>query len=133
MAEPGEFSDFSDYAESALSTRWGRFRAIAFRDRPGGSEHLALVLGRPGDDCLVRVHSECVTGDIFGALRCECGEQLRSALDSIAAEGRGVLVYLPGQEARGTGLIAKAPTQSRKAGDGLETVDSPKALGRPAD
>jgi len=130
MAEPGEFSDF---AESALSTRWGRFHAIAFRDRPDGSEHLALVLGRPQDGSLVRVHSECLTGDIFGALRCECGEQLRSALDSIAAEGRGVLVYLRGQEGRGIGLIAKVRTHVLQDEDGLDTVDSAKALGLPVD
>jgi 3,4-dihydroxy 2-butanone 4-phosphate synthase/GTP cyclohydrolase II len=130
MAEVGEIADI---AESELSTRWGRFHAIAFRDRPGGAEHLALVLGRPGDHALVRVHSECVTGDIFGALRCECGEQLHSALDAIAAEGRGVLVYLRGQEGRGIGLIAKVRTHVLQDEDGLDTVDSAKALGLPID
>jgi GTP cyclohydrolase II len=90
--------DWEDVAESDLVTRRGNFRVVAFRDKLGGHEHIALVMGeaRLCEDVLVRVHSECVTGDIFGAMRCECGEQLNSALDAIVREGCGVLVYRPG-------------------------------------
>jgi 3,4-dihydroxy 2-butanone 4-phosphate synthase/GTP cyclohydrolase II len=123
----------ADVAESELVTRHGRFRAVAFRDEPDGAEHLALVLGDPADDVLVRVHSECLTGDVFGALRCECGAQLGSALDAIVAEGAGVLVYLRGHEGRGIGLIAKTRTHVLQDEQGLDTVDSATALGLPVD
>lgn len=127
--------EFENVAESDLVTRHGRFRAIAFRDRPGGHEHIALVMGqpRPNDDVLVRVHSECVTGDIFGAMRCECGEQLDAALAAIVQEGCGVLVYLRGHEGRGIGLIAKVRTHVLQDEQGLDTVDSATTLGLPID
>ncbi len=129
-----ETIEFADIAESDLVTRYGRFRAVAFRDHSDGNEHLALVLGEPGGaDVLVRVHSECVTGDIFGAMRCECGQQLGSALASIAREGRGVLVYLRGHEGRGIGLVAKVRTHVLQDEQGLDTVDSATALGLPTD
>jgi 3,4-dihydroxy 2-butanone 4-phosphate synthase/GTP cyclohydrolase II len=82
---------------------------------------------------LVRVHSECLTGDVFGALRCECGAQLGSALDAIVAEGTGVVVYLRGHEGRGIGLVAKTRTHVLQDEQGLDTVDSATALGLPVD
>jgi 3,4-dihydroxy 2-butanone 4-phosphate synthase/GTP cyclohydrolase II len=121
-----------DIAESDLVTRRGTFRSIAFR--AGGHEHLALVYGRKRrDDVLVRVHSECMTGDIFGATRCECGEQLDAALNAIVNEGGGILVYLRGHEGRGIGLIAKVRTHVLQDEQGLDTVDSAKSLGLPVD
>jgi 3,4-dihydroxy 2-butanone 4-phosphate synthase/GTP cyclohydrolase II len=127
--------DLAEVAESELVTRRGTFRAVAFRDRLDGHEHLALVRGDPRgrSDVLVRVHSECLTGDVFGALRCECGAQLRSALDAIADEECGVLVYLRGHEGRGIGLIAKVRTHVLQDEQGLDTVDSATALGLPVD
>jgi 3,4-dihydroxy 2-butanone 4-phosphate synthase / GTP cyclohydrolase II len=121
-----------EIAESELVTASGRFRAVAFRD--GGYEHLALVHGEPAaEGVLVRIHSECLTGDVFGALRCECGAQLRSALDAIVAEGSGVLVYLRGHEGRGIGLVAKTRTHILQDTQGLDTIDSATALGLPVD
>jgi 3,4-dihydroxy 2-butanone 4-phosphate synthase/GTP cyclohydrolase II len=130
-----EHSGLVDVAASDLMTRRGMFRAVAFRDRLDGPEHMALVHGdlRSRDDVLVRVHSECLTGDVFGALRCECGAQLGSALDAIVAEGTGVLVYLRGHEGRGIGLVAKVRTHVLQDEQGLDTVDSATALGLPVD
>jgi 3,4-dihydroxy 2-butanone 4-phosphate synthase / GTP cyclohydrolase II len=128
-------SGLTEVAESELVTRRAAFRAIAFRDRDDGHEHMALVLGDPQgrSDVLVRVHSECLTGDVFGALRCECGAQLRAALDAILDEGCGVLVYLRGHEGRGIGLVAKVRTHVLQDEQGLDTVDSATALGLPVD
>jgi 3,4-dihydroxy 2-butanone 4-phosphate synthase / GTP cyclohydrolase II len=123
----------ADVAESELVTRHGTFHAVAFRERPDGPEHLALVHGDLRADVLVRVHSECLTGDVFGARRCECGAQLSSALDVIVAEGAGVLVYLRGHEGRGIGLVAKTRTHVLQDEQGLDTVDSATALGLPVD
>jgi 3,4-dihydroxy 2-butanone 4-phosphate synthase / GTP cyclohydrolase II len=127
--------ELADVAESELVTRHGQFRAVAFRDPVDGHEHLALVRGDPRGraDVLVRVHSECLTGDLFGALRCECGAQLRSAIDAIVDEGCGVLVYLRGHEGRGIGLVAKIRTHVLQDEQGLDTVDSATALGLPVD
>jgi 3,4-dihydroxy 2-butanone 4-phosphate synthase/GTP cyclohydrolase II len=124
-----------DIAESDLVTRRGTFRAIAFRDRPGGHEHLALAFGsrRMRENVLVRVHSECLTGDVFGAMRCECGDQLDAALDAIVREGNGILVYLRGHEGRGIGLVAKVRTHILQDEQGLDTVDSATSLGLPVD
>ena len=124
-----------EHAESRLTTRAGTFRAIAFRDHTDGPEHLALVYGDPAGvpAALVRVHSECLTGDVFGALRCECGTQLSSAVDAVVADGAGVIVYLRGHEGRGIGLLAKIRTHVLQDGDGLDTVDSAVALGLPVD
>jgi 3,4-dihydroxy 2-butanone 4-phosphate synthase/GTP cyclohydrolase II len=121
-------------AESEMATRRGRFRAVAFREHEGGAEHLALVHGDPrgADDVLVRVHSECLTGDVFGALRCECGAQLESALDAVCDQPCGVVVYLRGHEGRGIGLLAKVRTHVLQDA-GLDTVDSATALGLPVD
>ncbi|MGE3287105.1 MAG: GTP cyclohydrolase II [Pseudonocardia sp.] len=122
-----------DVAESELVTAHATFRAVAFSD--GGHEHLALVHGDPTGQSgvLVRMHSECLQGDVFGALRCECGAQLRSAMDAIVAEGTGVLVYLRGHEGRGIGLVAKTRTHVLQDTQGLDTIDSATALGLPVD
>ncbi|MGI5208313.1 GTP cyclohydrolase II [Spirillospora sp. CA-108201] len=127
--------DQKDIAEADLRTRRGVFRAVAFRDPVDGHEHIALVRGevRGSDDVLVRMHSECMTGDIFGATRCECGDQLGAALDAIAREGRGALVYLRGHEGRGIGLVAKVRTHILQDDQGLDTVDSATAIGLPVD
>ena len=123
-----------DIAESKLATRRGTFRSVAFRDKPGGPEHMALVHGgRATEDVLVRVHSECLTGDVFGATRCECGEQLDAALDAIVEAGGGILIYLRGHEGRGIGLVAKVRTHILQDEQGLDTVDSATSLGLPID
>lgn len=125
----------AEIAESDLVTRDGRFRAYAFREFEGGPEHLALVKGDPDgrDDVLVRVHSECLTGDVFGARRCECGAQLAAALAQVAAAEAGAIVYLRGHEGRGIGLVAKVRTHVLQDEQGLDTVDSATALGLPVD
>ncbi len=119
-------------AESRLPTRHGEFRAIAYRDLLTGHEHIALVSGTPaGHGALVRVHSECLTGDAFGSARCDCGPQLDAALDAVAAEG-GAVVYLRGHEGRGIGLLAKL-TAYQLQDAGLDTVAANTAQGLPVD
>ncbi|PRY35136.1 GTP cyclohydrolase II [Umezawaea tangerina] len=122
-----------DVAESDLVTRRGTFRAVAFR--ADGHEHMAMVYGktRMRENVLVRVHSECMTGDIFGAMRCECGEQLDAALDAIVREGSGILIYLRGHEGRGIGLVEKVRTHVLQDEQGMDTLDSATALGLPVD
>jgi 3,4-dihydroxy 2-butanone 4-phosphate synthase/GTP cyclohydrolase II len=118
--------------ESKLPTRHGDFRALAYRDLLTGHEHVALVAGTPAaTGALVRVHSECLTGDAFGSSRCDCGPQLDAAMDAIARDG-GVVVYLRGHEGRGIGLLAKL-TAYHLQDDGLDTVAANTVQGLPAD
>ena len=116
-----------------LPTAYGEFTAVAFREKLTGKDHLALVKGDVDGmaDVLVRVHSECLTGDVFHSLRCDCGEQLESALAMIEQEGRGVLLYLS-QEGRGIGLLNKLKAYKLQE-EGLDTVDANLRLGLPAD
>ncbi|MCG5212388.1 bifunctional 3,4-dihydroxy-2-butanone-4-phosphate synthase/GTP cyclohydrolase II [Streptosporangium sp. KLBMP 9127] len=120
--------------ETALPNRHGEWRAYGYASSLDGGEHVALVYGdlEDGENILVRAHSECLTGDVLGSLRCDCGVQLDGAMAAIAAEGRGVVVYLRGHEGRGIGLLAKLKAYSLQD-NGSDTVDANVELGLPVD
>ena len=124
----------SRQAQTTIPNAYGQWHAFGYRHEVDGTEYVALVLGdvTDGTDVLTRLHSECLTGDVFGSLRCDCGAQLEAAMAAISAEGRGVVLYLRGHEGRGVGLLSKLQAYQLQDA-GADTVDANTELGLPVD